>query len=72
MIYSPINNQGSERMTLAELIAFHVQGAEACEAYALTPAGQDVSRSDTKALAKHYNKRAAWHRAAVQLLESFK
>lgn len=59
-------------MTLAELIAFHAQGAEACEEHAKTPAGQDVSSSDKKSLAKHYTKRAEWHRAAVKLLESFK
>lgn len=59
-------------MTLGELITYHANGAEACEAYAKTPAGCDVSTSDKKALAKHYSKRAEWHRAAIKLLESLK
>lgn len=48
-------------MTIADLIAFHVKGAEACEAYARA----DMPR---KSDAEHYEKRAKWHRDAAKLL----
>ena len=48
-------------MTLAELAEHHKKGAEACEAYART----DCPKPD---IAKHYEKRAKWHREAMKLL----
>lgn len=55
--------------TLADLIAFHARGAQACEEYAQTPGGDAAKFKD---IAKHYRGRAEWHRAAITLLESFK
>lgn len=52
-------------MNLQELIDFHVTGAEACEAYAVTPGASEAKNKD---IAKHYTKRAKWHRDAVELM----
>lgn len=48
-------------MTLADIIAHHTRGAEACEAYAKTD-------NPPKDIAKHYQKRAEWHREAIKIL----
>lgn len=55
-------------MDLQDLIDFHTAGAEACEAFAVTPAGSDAKYKD---IAKHYTKRAKWHRDAVDLIKGF-
>lgn len=53
-------------MNLQELIDFHTVGAEACEAYAATPSAADDKNKD---IAKHYRKRAVWHRDAIALVQ---
>lgn len=53
-------------MNLQELIDFHVTGAEACEAYAVTPGASEAKNKD---IAKHYTKRAKWHRDAIALVQ---
>ena len=52
-------------MNLQELIDFHTVGAESCEAYAVTP---DAIAAKNKDLTKHYNKRAKWHRDAIETI----
>lgn len=54
-------------MNLQELIDFHVSGAESCEAYAITPGASEAKNKD---IAKHYTKRAKWHRDAVELMKA--
>lgn len=54
-------------MNLQELIDFHVTGAESCEAYAVTPGASEAKNKD---IAKHYTKRAKWHRDAVELMKA--
>lgn len=54
-------------MNLQELIDFHVAGAESCEAYAVTPGASEAKNKD---IAKHYTKRAKWHRDAVELMKA--
>lgn len=54
-------------MNLQELIDFHIAGAESCEAYAITPGASEAKNKD---IGKHYNKRAKWHRDAVELLSA--
>lgn len=56
-------------MNLQELIDFHVAGAESCEAYAVTPGASEAKNKD---IAKHYTKRAKWHRDAVELMKAGK
>lgn len=56
-------------MNLQELIDFHVIGAESCEAYAVTPGASEAKNKD---IAKHYTKRAKWHRDAVELMKAGK
>ena len=53
-------------MNLQELIDFHAVGAEACEAYAVTPGAAEDKNKD---IGKHYNKRAKWHRDAIALVQ---
>ncbi len=53
-------------MNLQELIDFHTVGAEACEAYAVTPGAAEDKNKD---IGKHYNKRAKWHRDAIALVQ---
>lgn len=52
---------------IEELRAFHLRGAEACEAFAVTP---DADMAKNKDLAKHYRKTAGWHREAVEAIDS--
>lgn len=54
-------------MNLQELIDFHTVGAEACEAYAVTPGAAEDKNKD---IGKHYNKRAKWHRDAIALVQN--
>lgn len=56
-------------MNLQELIDFHTVGAESCEAYAVTP---DADAAKNKDIAKHYNKRAKWHRDAIALVQGLR
>lgn len=53
-------------MNLQDLIDFHTVGAEACEAYAVTPGAAEDKNKD---IGKHYNKRAKWHRDAIALVQ---
>lgn len=53
-------------MNLQELIDFHTVGAEACEAYAVTPGAAEDKNKD---IGKHYKKRAKWHRDAIALVQ---
>ena len=56
-------------MNLQELSDFHTVGAEACEAYAVTPGAAEDKNKD---IGKHYNKRAKWHRDAIALVQGLR